>query len=263
MSVENLTVCNFLSGNGNAGNEVWWDGAPSESGPLGITGLSGSYLTATSTYYDPSDTGTAAGYGIFSSASAGPAVWNQIYGSNFNDSGMYVGACRQQCDAWIHNAWMEYDPLGYSGTNSGGTLVVSDSQFDNNQDGFDTNTQVASDPPPRRSAPVRATGSAVSPTPPRAGCSRTTSSTTTTTPTCPDRLRRRRTGGHRDDHLGGPRRHHHEQHLRPQRRLGGALRPLPGHRHPAARGHLCGGRGAPTSRRSGWGACSTPRTTPC
>jgi hypothetical protein len=148
VSVENLTVCNFLSGNGNAGNEVWWDGAPSESGPLGITGLSGSYLTATSTYYDPSDTGTAAGYGIFSSASAGPAVWNQIYGSNFNDSGMYVGACRQQCDAWIHNAWMEYDPLGYSGTNSGGTLVVSDSQFDNNQDGFDTNTQVASDPPP-------------------------------------------------------------------------------------------------------------------
>jgi hypothetical protein len=147
VSVENLTTCNFLSGNGDAGNEVWWNGYPSQSGPLGVTGLTGNYLTATSTYYDAADPGTAAGYGIFSSAAAGPAVWNQVYASNFNDSGMYVGACRQQCGAWIHNAWMEYDALGYSGTNSGGTLVVSDSQFDNNQEGFDTNTQVASDPP--------------------------------------------------------------------------------------------------------------------
>jgi len=148
VSIENLTACNFLSGNGDAGNEIWWNGAPSENNPLGVTGLTGNYLTATSTYYDPSDVGTAAGYGIFSSASAGPAVWNQIYASNFNDSGMYIGACRQQCDAWVHNAWMEYNPLGYSGTNSGGTLVVSNSQFDNNQDGFDTNSQIASDPPP-------------------------------------------------------------------------------------------------------------------
>jgi len=75
-------------------------------------------------------------------------VWNQIYASNFNDSGMYIGACRQLCDAWIHNAWMEYNPLGYSGTDSGGTLVVSNSQFDNNKDGFDTNSQIAGDPPP-------------------------------------------------------------------------------------------------------------------
>jgi hypothetical protein len=148
VSIQNLTACNFLGGKGSAGNEIWWNGASSESGPLGVTGLTGSYLTATSTYYDPTNTRTAAAYGIFSSAAAGPAVWNQIYASNFNDSGMYVGACRQQCDAWIHNAWMEYNPLGYSGTNSGGTLVVSHSQFDNNQDGFDTNTQIASDPPP-------------------------------------------------------------------------------------------------------------------
>ncbi len=62
---------------------------------------------------------------------------------------MYIGACRHQlCDTWVHNAWMEYSALGYSGTNSGGNLVISNSQFDNNQDGFDTNTQIASDPPP-------------------------------------------------------------------------------------------------------------------
>ena len=151
VSIENLTACNFLSGHGSAGNEIWWNGSPSEKGPLGITGYSGSYLTATSTYYDPSNKSTAAGYGIFSSGAAGPAVWNQTYGSNFNDSGMYIGACRQACDAWVHNAWMEYNPLGYSGTNSGGTLVVSQSEFDHNQDGFDTNTQIASDPPPPQS----------------------------------------------------------------------------------------------------------------
>jgi len=146
VSIQNLTVCNFLTGSGSAGNEVWWDGNPG-SGHLGITGYRGSYLTATSTYY-ASSTAPAAAYGIFSSGAAGPGVWNQLYASNMNDSGMYVGACRQACDAWIHNAWMEYSALGYSGTNSGGILTVQHSQFDNNQDGFDTNTQIASDPPP-------------------------------------------------------------------------------------------------------------------
>ena len=48
----------------------------------------------------------------------------------------------------MHNAWMENNAIGYSGTNSGGTLVVANSQFDNNDDGFDTNTQSAGDPPP-------------------------------------------------------------------------------------------------------------------
>jgi len=133
-----------------AGDQTTADqvGLADELGHLGITGYRGSYLTSTSTYYDPSNINTAAAYGIFSSGAAGPGVWNHIYASNMNDSGMYVGACRQACDAWIHNAWMEYSALGYSGTNSGGILTVQHSQFDNNKDGFDTNTQIASDPPP-------------------------------------------------------------------------------------------------------------------
>jgi hypothetical protein len=148
VSVDNLTTCNFLTGSGGGGNEVWWDGVPTEatSGRLGIVGYSGSYLTTTSSYYDPV-TKVAGAYGIFSSA-ASLGVWDNIYGSNFNDSGTYIGACRQLCDAWVNHAWMEYSPLGYSGTNSGGTLVVSNSEFDNNKDGFDTNTQIAGDPPP-------------------------------------------------------------------------------------------------------------------
>ena len=65
-----------------------------------------------------------------------------------NDSGMYVGACHQVCDVTIDHAWMENNALGYSGTNSGGAIVIENSQFDDNQDGVDTNTQIAGDPPP-------------------------------------------------------------------------------------------------------------------
>jgi hypothetical protein len=52
------------------------------------------------------------------------------------------------CDVTIDHAWMENNALGYSGTNSGGAVVIEHSQFDDNQDGVDTNTQVAGDPPP-------------------------------------------------------------------------------------------------------------------
>ncbi len=60
---------------------------------------------------------------------------------------MYVGACQQLCGVTIDHAWMEYNALGYSGTNSGGALVIENSRFDNNQDGADTNTQINGDPP--------------------------------------------------------------------------------------------------------------------
>ncbi len=145
VSVENLTACNFLGGAGDSGNEIWWNGGDG-SGKIGLTGYTGSYLTGTTTFF--ADEASAAEYGIFSSNSQGPASWNQIYGSNMNDSGMYVGACLQLCDVTIDHAWMENNALGYSGTNSGGAIVIENSQFDDNQDGIDTNTQIAGDPPP-------------------------------------------------------------------------------------------------------------------
>ena len=43
---------------------------------------------------------------------------------------------------------MENNALGYSGTNSGGQIVIQNSTFDNNKDGFDTNTALTGDPPP-------------------------------------------------------------------------------------------------------------------
>jgi hypothetical protein len=154
-SVDNLTVCNFQlvedsGGNqaGDGGNEIWWDGGDG-SGKIGLQGYEGSYLTTTDTFNGAVSGGSAFGnYGIFSSNSQGPGVWNQAYANNFADSGMYIGACQQLCDAWINNAWLENNALGYSGTNSGGTLVMEHSQFDNNTDGLDTNTQSSGDPPP-------------------------------------------------------------------------------------------------------------------
>jgi hypothetical protein len=144
VSVQNLTTCNFLSGTGDGGNGVWWNGG-ADTAKIGLHGYSGSYLTATSTYFGGED--TAAAYGIFAQDAAGPASWSNIYGSNMNDSGMYVGACQQVCGVTIDKAWMEYNALGYSGTNSGGSIVIEHSLFDNNEDGLDTNTQINGDPP--------------------------------------------------------------------------------------------------------------------
>jgi hypothetical protein len=144
VSVENLTACNFLGGSGDSGNEIWWNGG-GESGQIGLHGYSGAFLTATTSYYGGE--ASAAQYGIFSSNAQGPGRWDETYASNFNDSGMYVGACQQVCDVTISRAHLQYSALGYSGTNSGGAIVIENSEFDHNQDGFDTNTQINGDPP--------------------------------------------------------------------------------------------------------------------
>ncbi len=145
VSIDNLTTCNFLGGSGDTGNNIWWNGGAG-TGKIGLTGYSGSFLTATNTYNGGAS--TDATYGIFSSDAAGPATWTDTYASNFNDAGMYVGACMQACSITIDKAWMENNALGYSGTNSGGNIVIQNSRFDNNQDGLDTNTQISGDPPP-------------------------------------------------------------------------------------------------------------------
>ncbi|HEY5023622.1 MAG TPA: hypothetical protein VII76_01485 [Acidimicrobiales bacterium] len=152
VSVANLTVCNFIAGSGASGNEIWWNGGAG-SGKVGLKGYSGSYLSATSTYFANSDPGnadicaTCAQYGIFASNSK-DGTWNQVYANNFADSGMYVGACHQVCDMTISNAWMEDNALGYSGTNSGGQVIIKNSKFDNNKEGVDTNTALTGDPTP-------------------------------------------------------------------------------------------------------------------
>ncbi|HEV2369084.1 MAG TPA: hypothetical protein VGR90_04370, partial [Acidimicrobiales bacterium] len=143
--VQNLTVCNFLAGAGDTGNEIWWNGG-ADSGKIGGWGYGGDYLTATSAFFG--NESTAAQYGIFSSDWSG-GTWDNTYASNFNDSGYYIGACQDVCDQVVDHAWAEYNALGYSGSNSGGQLVVENSQFDHNEDGFDTNSQNGDNPPPQ------------------------------------------------------------------------------------------------------------------
>jgi hypothetical protein len=168
VALENMTACNFLTGpggnSGNAGgagtayitgNELWWNGGY-DSASVGGWGFYGSYLTATSTFYDSTlaparAEATAAEYGIFSSNWSG-GTWDHTYASNMNDSAYYIGACQQACDQTIDHAHGEYSALGYSGSNSGGNLVVENSEFDNNEDGFDTNSQNGDNPPPQDGA---------------------------------------------------------------------------------------------------------------
>ncbi len=153
VSIENLTACNFLGGSREAGNQIWWNGG-ADSGKVGGHGYYGAYLTTTSTYLEnktPAGEFSAATYGVFSSNWSG-GTWDQIYASNFNDSGFYIGACQQVCDQTLNHGWAEYSALGYSGTNSGGRLLIENSQFDNNEDGFDTNSQNADEPAPQNGA---------------------------------------------------------------------------------------------------------------
>lgn len=138
--IENLTVANFEREelNGAGGNEIWWNGSSSEE-KVGAHGWFGNYLTAY-------DTGLNGGYGIFTSHEK-KGEWNNIYASGFNDSGIYLGAC-SECEAVIDDATMEYNALGYSGSNSGGQLIIEHSTFDHNTTGIAPNTEYPGDGPP-------------------------------------------------------------------------------------------------------------------
>jgi hypothetical protein len=151
--VQNLTACNFLNGSDDAGNEIWWNGGANSGTATKVSihghGYYGSYLTTTSTFY--MNEHTAAAYGIFSSNWDG-GTWDHSYASNFNDSGYYIGACGPFCNQTINHAWSEYNALGYSGSNSGGHLVIKNSQWDKNETGFSTNSQEGDNPPPQNGA---------------------------------------------------------------------------------------------------------------
>jgi len=131
--VENLTVRNFDRRTPNAenGNEVWWHEAH---------GWHGNYLTVY-------DTGPLGGYGLFSTRSV-DGEWDHVYASGFDDSGLYIGACRD-CEATVSHALAERNPVGYAGTNSGGHLVLEDSLFRKNAVGLSLNSSESDPPPPQ------------------------------------------------------------------------------------------------------------------
>src|SRR5205807_1415764 len=136
--IENLSACNFLIGDLGGGDQIWWDGGASTGSQTSLGTWWGNYLTATSSYFKD-DSSPSAGYGIYSSNTKPPGTgeFAHDYASNMNDSSFYVGAC-PDCNVTLNDIHAENAPQGYSGTNSGGHVVIKNSEFDDNSTGFAT-----------------------------------------------------------------------------------------------------------------------------
>ncbi len=113
VAVENMTARNYKA------NGFFW---------TGVEGYRGSYLTA----YRNGD------YGIYAFDSVTGQFDNSL-GSGSPDAGFYIGQC-YPCDAVVDNVVAEYNGLGYSGTNAGGNLIISNSTFRNNRAGIVPNS---------------------------------------------------------------------------------------------------------------------------
>jgi hypothetical protein len=141
--LQNFSTCNFLGANAG-GDSVWFDGGGS-TGTQNIGSWWGEYLSSTSTYWDgrekPSDE-----YGIYVSNTYGPGLFTHDYANNMSDSGYYIGAC-PNCNSTIEDSTAEDNDLGYSGSNSGGHLVIKNSLFRNNEEGVATQSQDNDDAP--------------------------------------------------------------------------------------------------------------------
>jgi hypothetical protein len=120
--IENLTARHFV------GNGFYW---------TGVTGYRGSYLTA----YANGD------YGIYS-YSATNGQFDHSLAAGHPDSGFYIGACHP-CNALITNVISEDNALGFSGTNAGGNLVISNSIWRDNMSGIDPNSLDSEPDPPQ------------------------------------------------------------------------------------------------------------------
>jgi Right handed beta helix region len=145
VSIENLTACNFLSdADGDGGSQIFWNGGD-DSGIIGLGSYYGAYLTASSTFFR-SDVPNAAQYGIFVSNAKGPGAIERSYGSNMADASFYVGACAD-CNALLQFLHGQNSALGYSGTNSGGHLIIADSEWDLNRVGILPSSLPNDDPP--------------------------------------------------------------------------------------------------------------------
>ena len=143
VSIENLTACNFLTSS-TGGNQIWFNGGDG-SGQIGMHGYYGAYLTASTTYSNDNNKPRGE-YGIFVSNADGPGLIEHTYASSMGDSAYYIGACRD-CNTVLRDAHAQYSALGYSGTNSGGNLIIENSEFDLNKTGIVSNSQNNDDRP--------------------------------------------------------------------------------------------------------------------
>lgn len=149
VTIQNLTVCDYLPGSdGQHGNQIWWNGGV-DSGKIGMVGFAGSYLTATSMYH-PANVHDEhlAQYGIYIGNTAGPGDITDSYASNMAAGAFYVGACRRECDTLLSGDHGTDSAFGYLGTNAGGILVIRDSIFDGNRTGISLSSLNNDDAPP-------------------------------------------------------------------------------------------------------------------
>ena len=113
VAVENLTATNYTK------NGFFW---------TGVDGFRGSYLTA----YRTGD------YGVYAFDSMNGQL-EHIYAAGSPDAGVYVGEC-YPCNTVLDDIVSEHNGLGYSGTNSGGNLLIVNSVFRFNRAGIVPNS---------------------------------------------------------------------------------------------------------------------------
>ncbi|HEU0170377.1 MAG TPA: right-handed parallel beta-helix repeat-containing protein [Acidimicrobiales bacterium] len=113
VAIENMTARNYTN------NGFFW---------TGVEGYRGSYLTT----YRIGD------YGVYAFDSTS-GLLEHSYASGSPDAGVYIGQC-YPCDAVIDDVVSEYNGLGYSGTNSGGNLLIVNSTFRYNRAGIVPNS---------------------------------------------------------------------------------------------------------------------------
>lgn len=159
VTIENLTVCNYLAGpEATHGSQIWWTGADDSEASAqsgrgvdyadssassgtnsqpGIGAFAGSYLTATSMYH-PADVRSQhlAEFGVYVGGASGPGHITDSYASNMANAAFYVGACGRNCNTVLTDDHGTGSAAGYLGTNSGGRLVVGSSAFDRNRAGM-------------------------------------------------------------------------------------------------------------------------------
>ncbi|MEI8241416.1 MAG: right-handed parallel beta-helix repeat-containing protein, partial [Actinomycetota bacterium] len=113
VAVENMTAMNFTK------NGFFW---------TGVDGYRGSYLTT----YRTGD------YGVYAFDSINGQI-DHIYAAGSPDAGVYIGEC-YPCNAVLTDTVSEHNGLGYSGTNSGGNLLIINSTFRFNRAGIVPNS---------------------------------------------------------------------------------------------------------------------------
>jgi hypothetical protein len=146
VSVENLTVCNFVGG--KQGRQVAFDGGFG-TGKVGLGAFEGSYLTATSTFasrFQP------ALFGVFVSSTRGPGSITHSFASNMADSAFHIGACADCATVFDHDT-AEHSGIGLGAINAGGRLAITRLIVRDNSTGIDLSSeQDESSPPPQNGA---------------------------------------------------------------------------------------------------------------